>query len=138
MQGEPVQASSLVAPPGSRRWLTALIVLIGLGTLASFLLPKISIGRSLRLETCFQDVNGLRRGSRVRSAGVDIGVVRQVRAQPANKACPGAVEMEIRTPYELRIPEDSVASTATEGLLGATFLEIDVSGTSGPPVRIGG
>lgn len=133
-----MQASSPVAPARSRRWLTVLIVLIGLSTLVGFLLLRISAGHSLRLRTCFQDANGLGRGSKVRLAGVDIGFIREVRAQPTDKACPGAVEMEIRTPYELRIPKDSVASTATAGVLGPTYLEIDVSGASGPPVQGGG
>jgi hypothetical protein len=46
--------------------------------------------------------------------------------------------MELRTPYELKIPEDSVASTATGGILGETYLEIDVSGASGSPIQSGG
>jgi phospholipid/cholesterol/gamma-HCH transport system substrate-binding protein len=138
MQREQTQALPQAAPPRGRRWVTVLIVATGLLALAGFSFLKFSAGPSLRLETCFQDVNGLRRGSTVRLAGVDIGVVREVRAKPTDKACPGSVEMEIRTPYELRIPKDSVASTATEGLLGPTFLEIDVSGASGPPIQTGG
>jgi len=54
-----------------------------------------------------------------------------------DKACPGAVEMELRTPYELKIPSDSVASTATVAF-GGTYLEIDISGASGPPIQNGG
>jgi phospholipid/cholesterol/gamma-HCH transport system substrate-binding protein len=136
--GELPQASAQAALPQRRRWVMVLIVLVGLLALAGFLLGKISTGPSLRLNACFQDVNGLRKGSRVRLAGVDIGVVREVRAQPSNKACPGAVEMKVSTPYQLRIPQDSVASTAAAGVLGETYLEIDVSGASGPPIQSGG
>jgi ABC-type transporter Mla subunit MlaD len=46
--------------------------------------------------------------------------------------------MELQTSYELRIPEDSVASTATDGILGETYLGIDVSRASGPPILSGG
>ena len=46
--------------------------------------------------------------------------------------------MELQTHYELKIPEDSVASTATAGILGETYLDIDVSAASGPPIVSGG
>lgn len=55
-----------------------------------------------------------------------------------DQACPGAVEMELRTPYELKIPRDSVAYTTNAGVFGPTYLEIDVQGASGPPVQSGG
>ncbi len=137
MPGEQPQELPRGAPPQGGRWVTVLIVSVGVLALVSFSFLKFSVGPSMRLETCFQDVNGLHRGSKVKLAGVDIGVVREVRAQP-DKACPGAVEMEIRTPYELRIPKDSVASADTAGLLGEAFLGIDVSGASGPPIQTGG
>ena len=138
MLGEHSQESAQGLPPRGGRWATVLIVSVGLLALASFSLLKLSARRSMRLETCFQDVNGLRAGMKVRLAGVEVGFVRAVRAQPANRTCPGEVEMEIRTSYELTIPNDSVASIATAGLLGETYLEIDVSQASGPPVRTGG
>jgi phospholipid/cholesterol/gamma-HCH transport system substrate-binding protein len=138
MSAEQPHASPVGLPQQSGRWATVLIVSIGLMALAGFSFLKFSIGPSLRLGTCFQDVGDLRRGARVRLAGVDVGTVRDVRAQPSNKACPGAVEMELRTPYELKIPKDSVAATATAGILGETYLEIDVSGTSAPPIQSGG
>ena len=138
MEGERSQTSTQEASARGGRWATVLIVSVGLLALASFSFLKFAGTPSFRLETCFQDVNGLRSGSRVRLAGVDIGVVRQVRAQPTNKACPGAVEMVIETPYELKIPRDSVASTATAGVLGETYVEIDVSEASGQPIQAGG
>jgi ABC-type transporter Mla subunit MlaD len=134
MPGEHPQTT----PPQSGRWVTVSIVSAGVFVLGVLLFPKLSFGPSLRLTTCFQDVSGLRRGARVRLAGVDVGTVREVRAQPTDKGCQGAVDMDLRTPYELRIPNDSVASTATAGILGETYLEIDVSGASGPPIQSGG
>jgi len=138
MPEEQPQALSPVAQPRRGPWVTILIVAVGLGALAVFWLPKLSFGPKLRLGTCFQDVNGLRAGAKVRLAGVDVGAIRNVRARPTDRACPGAVEMELRTPYELKIPQDSVASIATAGVLGETYLEIDVSGASGPPIQTGG
>jgi phospholipid/cholesterol/gamma-HCH transport system substrate-binding protein len=117
--------------------MTILIVSVGLSVLGVFSFLRLSRAPSLRLRTCFQDVSGLRPDAKVRLAGVDIGTVREVKAQPDNKACPGGVEMEIQTPYELKIAQDSVASTATAGLLGETYLAIDASQASGPPARNG-
>jgi ABC-type transporter Mla subunit MlaD len=91
----------------------------------------------LVVNTCLQDADGLRAGARVRIAGVDVGTVKVVRAQPQDRACPAAVELAFTTNYELKIPRDSVVSTATAGILGETFLEIDISQASGPPVQTG-
>src|SRR5260370_36797166 len=118
MKGEQRQVPPATTSPGSGHWVTFLIVSVGLLALASFWLLKITTGASLRLRTCFQNVSGLRSGAKVRLAGVDIGIGGDVRVQPTNKTCPAAVEMEIQTPYELKVPQDSVASTATAGLLG--------------------
>ena len=45
------------------------------------------------LTTCFQDANGVKVGAPVKIAGVDVGYVRKLRAQPQDAACPGFVEM---------------------------------------------
>jgi ABC-type transporter Mla subunit MlaD len=138
MGGELPKDPSPAAQPRSGRWVTIAVVSAGVLVLGVFLFPKLLFRPSLRLTTCFQNVSGLRRGATVRLAGVDVGTVREVRAQPNDKACLAAVEMEIRTPYELRIPKDSVASTATAGLLGETYLEVDASAASGPPILADG
>lgn len=88
----------------------------------------------LVVNTCWQDADGLRTGAKVRIAGVDVGFARVVRAQPQERACPVAVEMAFTTDYELKIPADSVVSTATAGILGETLLDIDVSQASGRPI----
>jgi phospholipid/cholesterol/gamma-HCH transport system substrate-binding protein len=132
------QTSTQEAPTRSGRWATVLIVCVGLAALASFSFLKLSNDRSLQVETCFHDVNGLRAGMKVRLAGVEVGFVRAVRAEPAMRTCPGEVDMEIRTSYELRIPDDSVASVTTAGLLGEKYVGIDISQASGPPIQTGG
>jgi phospholipid/cholesterol/gamma-HCH transport system substrate-binding protein len=71
----------------------------------------------------------------VRLAGVDIGSVKGVRPHPELKQMPVEVQMVIRTPYELNIPNDSTASLETAGVLGETFVEIDSVAASGPPLR---
>jgi ABC-type transporter Mla subunit MlaD len=46
--------------------------------------------------------------------------------------------MKIDTPYELKIPRDSVVFTETAGVLGETYFEIDSSQASGTPIESGG
>ena len=53
----------------------------------------------LDVKSCFDDVRGLKAGAAVRLAGVDIGTVRSVRAQPQNKSFPAEVEMILTTSY---------------------------------------
>jgi len=89
------------------------------------------------LTTCLQDAGGLKQGAAVKIAGVDVGYVRRLRAQPQDASCPGIVEMAFTANYKLEIPRDSVVSTATAGLLGETYVEIDSTHASGPPVQNG-
>lgn len=42
--------------------------------------------------------------------------------------------MKLTPPYELQIPNDSTASVETAGVLGETYVEIDVGHASGPPI----
>ena len=63
------QAKPQAAAPRKGRWVTVLIVSVGLLALASFWLLKITTGASLRLRTCFQNVSGLRSGAKVRTTG---------------------------------------------------------------------
>lgn len=43
--------------------------------------------------------------------------------------------MELRNDHGLQIPNDSIASPATDGVLGPTIAEIDASKAAGPPLR---
>jgi ABC-type transporter Mla subunit MlaD len=120
-----------------RLWVSLMIVSLGALILAGLLLGKLSRRPSLKLATCFQDVNGLRSGAKVRLAGVEIGEVRDVQARPTDKNCQALVDMELRAPYELRIPADSIASIETAGIFGETYVEIDATHASAPQIRRG-
>lgn len=87
----------------------------------------------LILKTYFQDAHGLRAGAPVRVAGVDVGRVTEVRVRPELKEHAAEVSMFLQTPYELKIPEDAIVSLATAGVLGETYPEIDLRGSSGAP-----
>jgi ABC-type transporter Mla subunit MlaD len=88
----------------------------------------------MRIKCYFQDAQGLREGARVRLAGVEVGSVTSVRVRPELRENPAEVTMFLQTPYELRIPNDSVVTLETAGVLGEVFPEIDVRGASGPPL----
>ncbi len=87
------------------------------------------------LKSCFSDVQGLKQGAGVNIAGVDVGTVRSVRANPQNKNCPAEVEMALSTPYDLRVPNDAIAAIETTGILGQSYVDIDVSQASGAPIE---
>jgi phospholipid/cholesterol/gamma-HCH transport system substrate-binding protein len=93
---------------------------------------------SLRLRVCFHDVNGLKAGAAVRIAGVEVGVVQSVRAQPMNSTCPADVAMEIATDYAISLPSDAVAAVDNAGILGPSYVAIDASHASASPVANGG
>ncbi|MGA8868582.1 MAG: MlaD family protein [Candidatus Sulfotelmatobacter sp.] len=135
------QGTEQSAQGGGRRnghWVVIFIVMLGLATIGVFSYLKFTGPPPFSLRACFQDAHELRPGAAVRLAGVDIGRVRSVRAQPTDTACPAAVEMQIQTAYDLKIPRDSVAFTDTAGVLGETYLGIDSSRASGAAIENGG
>ena len=117
-----------------RKSILVLMVVIGLAAIGSLLVGRARFHRR-ELKSCFNDVQGLRSGAAVRIAGVEVGSVRIVRADPQNKNCPAEIEMQLATSYELRIPKYALAEIDTEGLLGGSFVNIDVTQASGPPIE---
>ena len=118
------------------RWLMRaglLLVVVALSVLAVGLRLKLST-HALRISACFQDVHGLRSAAPVRIAGVDVGIVQSVHAQPTNPTCPANVEMALRTDYPLNIPIDAVATINTAGILGSMYVAIDATHSSGADV----
>lgn len=108
--------------------------LAGVAVLALLLVVLRPMGHKLTLKTYFANGEGLRVGAPVRAAGVDVGSVRSVRVRPELKEEPVEVFMVLNTSYEIKIPSDSVVSLETAGVLGGTYVEIDTTGTSGPPI----
>jgi len=111
---------------------------VGVVALGALLLGPKLLRRSFVVRSYFADAKNIHAGARVRLAGVDIGVVKTVRARPEMKESPAEVIMLLSPGYELRIPDDSIAEIETAGVLGETFVEIDISGTSGAPIATNG
>lgn len=102
--------------------------------LIAFLLARKPFGHKTIVRAYFSDAMNLRPGARVRLAGVDIGSVETVRARPELKEAPAEVVMVLSPSYDLKIPNDSTASLATAGILGETYVQIDVGRASGAPI----
>jgi phospholipid/cholesterol/gamma-HCH transport system substrate-binding protein len=111
----------------------ALIGVVVAALIALLLIGK-PLGHKVIIKAYFTNAMGLRAGARVRLAGVDIGSVTSVRAKPELKDAPAEVVMALTPSYELKIPNDSIASTETAGILGETYVAIDASHASGAPI----
>jgi phospholipid/cholesterol/gamma-HCH transport system substrate-binding protein len=117
-----------------RKSILVLIIVVGLAAISSLLINPLRYSRQ-DIKSCLDDAGGLRAGAAVRIAGVDVGTVRSVRANPQDKNCPAEVEMALATTYEIRIPQDSIAEVETAGLLGETYLSVNTTQASGAPVE---
>jgi phospholipid/cholesterol/gamma-HCH transport system substrate-binding protein len=117
-----------------RKSTLVLIIVVGVAAIGSLFIKPLRYSRQ-DIKSCFDNAGGLRAGAAVRIAGVDVGTVRSVRANPQNKNCPAEVEMALATTYEIRIPKDSIAETSTAGLLGETYVNIDTAQASGAAIE---
>lgn len=81
----------------------------------------------------FTNVGGLKVGASVEIGGVEIGRVKSIYVDP-NKYT-AIVVMMIKD--GIKIPEDSIASVKTKGLIGEKFVEI-LPGASDRYVKVGG
>jgi len=100
----------------------AILILLMTST-GGILTPKI------RLISYFDNAGGLQPGAVVRLQGVDIGSVAKVEvvSDSAHQLTPVEVIMKVSTKFHSNLRKDSVATLATAGVLGATFVDIDSS-----------
>lgn len=92
-------------------------------------------GYRLQVKTYFHDAQRLRPGASVRVDGVDMGSVTAVRVSPNRAAQPIEVLMTIKTPYQLGIPNDSIAELTSDGVLGPDIVEIDTRTKNTAPIQ---
>jgi phospholipid/cholesterol/gamma-HCH transport system substrate-binding protein len=114
--------------------LLRLAAIVGVTVVALLLVVPRSTGHKLIVNAYFANAEGLRVGAVVRAAGVEIGSVRSVRVRPELKEEPVEVVMVINPPYETKIPNDTVVSIRTAGILGAAYVEINAAAASGPAI----
>lgn len=86
--------------------------------------------RNITLYTAFENVAGLVRGTQVRLAGVNIGIVSAIRFSDDPKARRVYVDLAVREKYVHLIREDSMAMMSSKGLLGDNVVDLTL-GTAG-------
>jgi phospholipid/cholesterol/gamma-HCH transport system substrate-binding protein len=110
------------------------VVVLALVALFAVRLVNRPFGHKIVVKAYFANAMSLRAGAEVRLAGVEIGRIESVRARPELKEAPAEVVMVLTPSYELKIPNDATASVETAGVLGQTYVDIDVGSASGAPI----
>jgi phospholipid/cholesterol/gamma-HCH transport system substrate-binding protein len=71
----------------------------------------------------FENVGGLKQGANIEIAGVPIGIVEKIDLHNYR------ARVLIQVSKRINIPEDSIASIKTKGLLGEKFIELSPGGS---------
>lgn len=79
-------------------------------------------GEDYRLRAVFSNAGGIRPGSSVVIAGVEVGRVKKVSLDSYQ------AEVVIELPASLQVQEDAIASIKTKGLIGEKYVEISPGG----------
>lgn len=80
-------------------------------------------GSGYELVAHFANIGGLKEGSSVVIAGVDVGRVKSIRLEDYE------AEVVLVLPQEIEIQEDAIASIKTKGLIGEKFIQITPGGS---------
>jgi phospholipid/cholesterol/gamma-HCH transport system substrate-binding protein len=112
--------------------LTVIAILIFLMTGATGLFTH-----KLILRAYFENASGLRVGAPVRLEGVDVGNVTRIAVVTSHPLSPVEVTMKVATRYRMGLRKDSVATLATAGVLGETFVDISSKEAKGPEAQNG-
>ena len=73
----------------------------------------------------FTSASGLREGAYVEIAGVTVGKVKKIEFDTENYLA----DVSISIPKEILIPDDSIASIRTAGIIGDKFIKISAGGS---------
>ena len=120
-----------------------LVAILGFVILAAALV-LVSGGRGLftpkyTVKTHLQNASGLRKGSLIWLAGVEVGSVDEVRVSRSDDPSRAVeVVMKIDLAYQQSIRQDSEATLGSIGLLGDKYIEISRGSQSEPVVSDGG
>lgn len=93
--------------------------------------------RHYTLYAKFSDISGLRVGAPVQLAGLTIGMVDEIRFSKDLEEKQITVALGLNRVYQDRVRGDSVASIATQGLLGDKFVFVSVGSPAEPVLESG-
>jgi phospholipid/cholesterol/gamma-HCH transport system substrate-binding protein len=118
------------------------LVLVALTAITAliFLMSGTSGGifsRHIWVHSFFENASGLKPGAPVNLQGVTIGSVKKIIIVPQRKLTPVEVIMSLGLKYQAALHTDTVASLETAGVLGDTFVDLDSSHATGPPLKNG-
>lgn len=91
----------------------------------------------LMLHAYYRHAVNIKQGMPVCVDGVAVGSVASVTVRPELGDRPVEIVLDLRTPYELRIPAGSTAQIAQQGILCPTVVDIDTRSAGGPPIANG-
>jgi phospholipid/cholesterol/gamma-HCH transport system substrate-binding protein len=80
-------------------------------------------GRGYEVQAVFSNSGGLKPGSSVVIAGVEVGRVREITLEDYEAV------VKIGLPADVKIQEDAIASIKTKGLIGEKYIEITPGGS---------
>jgi len=112
---------------------TRLGIFVALAVIAAVLILEVVGGpgrfeRGYQLQAQFNSVQDLKKGDRVKMAGVEIGRVEDITLDPTNNKV--VVLMKLRKNVEVRT--DSLAMVKFTGLMGQNFVSLDFGSASAP------
>jgi len=120
-----------------RKLILVFCILVAVLVVVLFPLGK-HANHELNVKAYFQSASGLNAGAAVRVDGVNVGTVTSVYIRPERGERPIEVLMAIGTPYDLAIPNDSLVTLTTDGVLGPTVADIDTRHAHGGRVANNG
>ncbi len=77
------------------------------------------------IQAKFTSASGLREGAYVEMAGVTVGKVKTIKFDPESYLA----EVNISLPKTINVPDDSIASIRTAGIIGDKFIKISAGGS---------
>jgi hypothetical protein len=98
---------------------------------------RMLFAETLEVYAEFSEIAALANGAKVRVAGMDAGEVTEIHV-PAGPTAKFRVRMTVREDLHHLVRTDSIASTQTEGLVGAVFVYIGEGTDAAPPGMAGG
>jgi phospholipid/cholesterol/gamma-HCH transport system substrate-binding protein len=90
---------------------------------------------TFRVRAYFGSIEGIRPGSPVRLAGVDIGVVDMVEVSPVDNRV--HLDLKLNTHARGFVKKDSYATIMPEGLVGSYYVDVTVGSRTGEPIEDG-
>ncbi|MCG6930349.1 MAG: outer membrane lipid asymmetry maintenance protein MlaD [Desulfofustis sp.] len=85
--------------------------------------PLLSRTSTYSVDAEFDNVSGVKKGAPVQVAGVVVGEVSAIKLNEDNLA-----QLTLRVDNQLKIPQDSIVSVKSQGIIGDKYIQISLGG----------